>query len=108
MRVVGQRCETAEVRINAEKDEWTKGSKGLVFYVSFEKGFCAAELPAICKSLLLAPLASSNQWSADHSDADCVINLVKSGAEQAVLVIPQASLVCKLEREARSLKYHKQ
>eukprot|EP00929_Paragymnodinium_shiwhaense_P101508 TRINITY_DN64653_c0_g1_i1.p1 TRINITY_DN64653_c0_g1~~TRINITY_DN64653_c0_g1_i1.p1 ORF type:complete len:324 (-),score=98.82 TRINITY_DN64653_c0_g1_i1:45-1016(-) len=108
MRVVVQRCESAELLIDAEKDEWTKVGKGLVLYISFEKGFDSKELPGICKSLLLAPLASSTQWSADHSDADCVINQAKAGIDQALLVIPQASLVCKLERGAKSLKYHKQ
>lgn len=108
IRVVVQRCNKASLLIDAAKDEWTSIGRGLVLYVSFAEGASLDMLPGACKSLLLAPLSTADKWSSDHSDAESVIGLVKAGTKQGLLVVPQASLVAKLERGDKYLKYYKQ
>jgi len=108
IRVVVQRCNKASLLIDAEKDEWTSIERGLVFYVSFALGAKLDALPGACKSLLSAPLSSADKWSSDHSDAESVVGLVKAGAKQGLLIVPQASLVAKLERGDKKLKYYQQ
>lgn len=108
IRVVVQRCIKASLLIDAEKDEWTSIDRGLVLYVSFAQGAKLDALPGACKSILGAALSTADKWSSDHSDADSVVNLVKAGTKQGLLIVPQASLVAKLERGDKSLKYYKQ
>eukprot|EP00439_Symbiodinium_sp_Y106_P073460 s129_g13.t2 len=72
---------------------------------------CATEarcLKQAAKSLLTAPLSSSGQWQSDHADAESVLKLCSRGEAQSLLIVPQASLVCKLELGDRNLKYHQQ
>mmetsp|Transcript_25494 Transcript_25494/g.55834 ORF Transcript_25494/g.55834 Transcript_25494/m.55834 type:complete len:303 (-) Transcript_25494:5-913(-) len=112
IRVVVQRCTSARLLIDAEKDKWSEVGRGLVLYISFATGAAGAgddgRLRAAVKSILTAPLSTSTAWSADHSDADSVIGLCKRGEAQALLVVPQASLVSKLESGERTIKYHRQ
>ncbi|CAE7874517.1 ACC1 [Symbiodinium necroappetens] len=65
-------------------------------------------LKQAAKSLLTAPLSSSGQWQSDHGDAESVLKLCSRGEAQSLLIVPQASLVCKLELGDRNLKYHQQ
>lgn len=85
-----------------------------MLYVSFSNSASGAEdggarlLRQAAKSLLTAPLATSEQWRADHTDAESIIALCKRGEAQSILVVPQASLVAKLELGDRNLKYYQQ
>ncbi|CAD7972759.1 unnamed protein product [Amoebophrya sp. A25] len=130
VRVVTQRVQTGKLLANEAKDEWHSFGRGLVFHVSFTKQ-CAVEcglfegassetvsstsaptssyFKRIAKSLLSAALSSkTGAWQADHGDADSVLNLLKSGEAQSLVLIPQASLVAKLTPGDKYLKYHAQ
>eukprot|EP00928_Gymnodinium_smaydae_P009234 TRINITY_DN13416_c0_g1_i1.p1 TRINITY_DN13416_c0_g1~~TRINITY_DN13416_c0_g1_i1.p1 ORF type:complete len:323 (-),score=100.85 TRINITY_DN13416_c0_g1_i1:48-1016(-) len=112
VHVVVQRCAKARLLVDAKADEWVEVGRGLVVYVSF--GQSAAEgdyrrtLRLAAKSLLTAPLSTADEWQADHSDAESLIALCRRGLPQSVLIVPQASLVSKLELGERNVKYHQQ
>jgi len=112
IRVVVQRCTRARLLVDAASDKWSDVGRGLVLFLSFAEGAAGAgedgRIRAAVKSILTAPLSTSTEWSADHSDAESVINLCKRGEAQALLVVPQASLVSKLEAGDRTIKYHRQ
>mmetsp|Transcript_8421 Transcript_8421/g.23687 ORF Transcript_8421/g.23687 Transcript_8421/m.23687 type:complete len:313 (+) Transcript_8421:23-961(+) len=114
MHVVVQRCTRARLLVDAAADEWTEVGRGLAVFVSFASGAPPAGdeadrlLRQAAKSILGAPLSTSEQWKADHTDAESVAALCRRGEPQAVLVVPQASLVCKLELGDKSVKYHRQ
>ncbi|CAE7913101.1 dtd2, partial [Symbiodinium sp. KB8] len=118
VHVVVQRCSKARLLVAESEDKWTEVGRGLVLYVSFSKGAASeagadSEVAARClkqaaKSLLTAPLSSSGQWQSDHGDAESVLKLCSRGEAQSLLIVPQASLVCKLELGDRNLKYHQQ
>ncbi|CAE8622200.1 unnamed protein product [Polarella glacialis] len=118
LHIVAQRCGRARLLVDEASDTWTEIGRGLILYVSFAKGSAAtagatSELAVRClrqaaKSVLTAPLASSGQWQADHADAESIVALCRRGEAQAVLLVPQASLVSKLELGEKNLKYHQQ
>ncbi|CAE7572065.1 dtd2 [Symbiodinium sp. CCMP2592] len=118
IHVVVQRCSKARLLLAESEDKWAEVGRGLVLHVSFSKGAASeagadSEVAARClkqaaKSLLTAPLSSSGQWQSDHADAESVLKLCSRGEAQSLLIVPQASLVCKLELGDRNLKYHQQ
>uniref|UniRef100_A0A7S4Q7I4 Uncharacterized protein n=1 Tax=Alexandrium monilatum TaxID=311494 RepID=A0A7S4Q7I4_9DINO len=114
MHAVVQRCARARLLVDSAADTWTEVGRGLVVYISFAKGAPAAGeesgrlLRQAAKSILGAPLSSSEHWKADHTDAESVVALCRRGEPQSILVVPQASLVAKLELGEKSLKYHHQ
>lgn len=112
VHVVVQRCTRARLLVDAANDTWVDTGRGLVFFVSFAQGAAQVDFARIirqvAKSLLTAPLSTSDKWTADHTDAESVAALCQKGEPQGVLVVPQASLVSKLEAGDKYLKYHHQ
>jgi len=108
IRVVVQRSLKARLLVDAVADTWVEIGRGLVLYLSFAEGADRLMLRAAAKSLLTAPLSTSSQWTADHTDAESVIALCRKGEAQGVLIVPQASLVSKLEPGDKIVKYHRQ
>ncbi len=107
VRLVVQRCNKAKLLVD-NKDKWVEINKGLVLHLGFADGVTKDILTGVCKSVLKAGLSTSDKWSADHSDTNSVAELVKSGIPQDILVIPQASAVCKLEKGDKYIKYNRQ
>lgn len=112
VHLVVQRCARARLLVDAEKDAWAEVGRGLVLYVSFAQGAAGVDegrlLRQVAKSALTAPLSTSDKWRADHSDAQSIVALCREGEAQSLLVVPQASLVAKLEAGDRNLKYYNQ
>lgn len=118
IHVVVQRCVSARLLVDAVADTWVDIGRGLILYVSFSQSGSAAVAPSstatetllrqVARSLLAAPLSSSDKWHADHSDAESVVTLCSHGEAQSILVVPQASLVSKLQAGDKNLKYHQQ
>lgn len=118
VHVVVQRCTKARLLVDEAADAWTEIGRGLVLYLSFGRGASGGGVTAaagtssrveqMVKSILTAPLASSGQWQTDHGDAESVVALCKRGEPQGLLVVPQASLVAKLEPGDKFVKYHHQ
>eukprot|EP00927_Polykrikos_kofoidii_P016755 TRINITY_DN17594_c0_g1_i1.p1 TRINITY_DN17594_c0_g1~~TRINITY_DN17594_c0_g1_i1.p1 ORF type:complete len:357 (-),score=73.05 TRINITY_DN17594_c0_g1_i1:139-1167(-) len=109
VHIIVQRCMSARLLIDAALDKWSEIGRGLVLFVSFSRGEISDRaVEQVAKSVLTAPLSSSDKWQADHSDAESVIALCRQGESQSLLVVPQASLVSKLEPGGKNLKYHSQ
>ena len=107
VRMVVQRCTSAKLLVD-NKDKWAEVGRGLVLHLGFAEGVQKDSFRGICRSLLRSGFSTSAQWSADHSDTKCVVDLVKEGTPQDILIIPQASTVCKVEKGDKYIKYNRQ
>ena len=58
------------------------------------------------------PLSSSAAWRKDHTDACSIVDLIKAGESQELMVIPQATIVGRIKgtsgSDLKNLNYHRQ
>lgn len=109
---------------SAAAERWAPFGPGLLFFVGFsreaaENAADAADaadrlrplLRRAARSLLTASLATADSaggWRPDHGDAAGVADILRQGQSQALVVVPQASLVARLPAGEKYLKYHGQ
>jgi len=129
IRLVIQRARSASLNINADcdasaRDVDTKehSRTGLVVYVSFAKGNDdeakrRASILSAAKTLLNLPLVTTGHWG-DGSKSKSTLSMSSELDEDSgtshrkqgvfMMIIPQASLICKPKGPGKSMQYHGQ
>eukprot|EP00668_Euglena_longa_P002262 GGOE01002610.1.p1 GENE.GGOE01002610.1~~GGOE01002610.1.p1 ORF type:complete len:353 (-),score=38.05 GGOE01002610.1:232-1290(-) len=98
VQLVVQRCHKAELLVD-NKDEWVEIGMGLVVYISFAKGATEARVLKAARTLLHLPLVTEGKWG-DGVQPSSVLQKCAEGLECSILVVPQASLSCKVKGKA--------
>eukprot|EP00667_Euglena_gracilis_P018063 EG_transcript_19141 len=95
VQLVVQRCNKAQLLVD-NQDEWVEIGTGLVVYVSFAKGATEARVLKAARTLLHLPLVTEGKWG-DGVQPASVLQKCSEGVECSILVVPQASLSCKVK-----------
>jgi hypothetical protein len=111
IQIVSQRVKQFKLLRNEDTSEWVSGGPGIVIYLSFvhtgpeDTSTGLIDPNRIQKSLKSIP---NSGWKSDHSDADSITGLLAAGAEQTLVIIPQATLSGRVKPGDKYLKYHRQ
>jgi len=93
------------------------GGGGMLCYVSFTKFATIESVWQAAKTVMNMPMMTKGAWG-DGSDVMSVLEMASQSQEKdeacdvrrgvAVMIVPQANLICKVKSQGRSIQYHGQ